>query len=299
MNSKANYEADLHCHTSASDGSLSPAATVKLACEIGLKCLAITDHDTIEGWPEADQAAKKRGIFLLKGIEINTDWDNKEIHILGYGMRDQDPDFLDELHTLQEKRLLRIEKILGKLRQLGVEISPAEVKQYAQGESVGRPHVAQAMIRKGAVSSIQDAFDRYLKIGAPAYVPRYKLTPVEAIHIIRQAGGVAVLAHPGASGADADIDKWVEAGLEGIEVYHPDHSLDDNIRYGRLAESLGLLATGGSDYHGPRIKPDIELGQWGVGLEVVARIVSKIGGNTLEICKKIGQSSDFDIFPTK
>ncbi|NLI93702.1 MAG: PHP domain-containing protein [Peptococcaceae bacterium] len=273
MKNKSKYEADLHCHTSASDGSLSPEDTVKLAKEKGLLALAITDHDTIEGWGEADKAAKESGILLLKGIEINTDWEGKEVHILGYGMKDQDPFFLEELLAIQKKRISRIEKILKKLRELGYEISFEEVIPYAHGESIGRPHVAQAMMRNGFVSSVKEAFDRFLRIGAPAYVPRYKLTPVEAIHIIRQAGGVAVLAHPGASGEEKHIQEWIDSGLQGLEVYHPDHTFADNIRYGMIAEKNGLIATGGSDFHGD-IKPDIELGEWGVGLDIVEQIIN-------------------------
>jgi predicted metal-dependent phosphoesterase TrpH len=270
------YEADLHCHTSASDGTLSPGECVRLAARRGLKALAVTDHDTIEGWPEAESIAKQCGIRLLRGIEINTDWNSREIHILGFEMRANNPVFQARLEELQSKRATRIKDILLKLNKIGHTIEFDEVMQYVSGKSAGRPHIAQAMVKHGVASNVRDAFDRYLKRGCPAYVPRYKLTPEEAIEIIRNAGGVAVIAHPGAQELGSEIDDWVKAGLQGIEVYHPDHSFQENIHYTMLAERLGLVITGGSDFHGPGIKPGIELGDWGVGLDAVEQILSLV-----------------------
>jgi len=276
VKSKSNYEADLHCHTTASDGSLSPEETVRLAKEKGLRALAITDHDTIEGWGKAEKASAQLGIVLLKGIEINTDWEGHEIHILGYGMKEHDPVFLNELRVIQKKRISRIEQMLEKLEQFGIRISFEEVMDFAHGESIGRPHVAQAMLRKGFAATTKEAFHHYLRIGAPAYVPRYKLSPSEAIHMIRQAGGVTVLAHPGAYKVETHLEEWIKAGLQGIEVFHPKHTFQDNIHYGMIAERMGLIATGGSDFHGPQTKPEVELGGWGVGMDVVIQIASKI-----------------------
>lgn len=272
MSPKPRYEADLHCHTTASDGLLSPADLVRHAFRKGLKALAITDHDTIKGWNEAEEAAESLGIELIPGIEINTDWEGREVHILGFGMEKNNQVFQNELHALQHKRVARIEKILEVLEKLRIEISLEDVLNYAGGESVGRPHVAQAMVEKGWADNVHSAFEHYLKRGAPAYVPRYKLSPVEAIRMIRQAGGAAVLAHPGHSRAESMIQIWVEEGLQGIEVVHPDHSADDSRRYRQIAEKSGLIATGGSDYHGHGIKPGIELGDWGTGLDVVEQL---------------------------
>ncbi|HHV63949.1 MAG TPA: PHP domain-containing protein [Peptococcaceae bacterium] len=269
---KAKYKADLHCHTTASDGILTPAEIVRLADERGLRALAITDHDTIEGWVEAEKFASQVGLRLIKGLEINTDWKGKEIHILGYGPGKEKGSLERFLEELRRKRVDRIEEILAKLSRLNIHLSLTEVKQYAKGQSIGRPHVVQAMMAKGYVSTYQEGFEKYLKIGAPAYVPRAKLTPTEAISIIREAGGVAVLAHPGNNVSQEEIQKWIEDGLQGIEISHPDHTPNQKKKYERLAFRNGLLATGGSDYHGPRVKPGVELGDWGVDLELVDQL---------------------------
>ncbi|NLM21115.1 MAG: PHP domain-containing protein [Peptococcaceae bacterium] len=266
------FEADLHCHTIASDGELSPEEVVELALEIRLKALAITDHDTIGSLARATQKAKKAGLYLLPGIEINTDGEGKEVHILGYGLDENNYYLKQKLQELREKRIDRVKKILHKLRKLGLEISFQQVVSVARGDSVGRPHIAQAMVEYGLASSFKEAFTKYLKIGAPAYVPREKITPVLAINIIRQAGGVAVLAHPGSNISQQEIEQWKREGLQGIEVSHPDHSPQQTEKYKIMAKELNLIATGGSDYHGPSIKPEVELGQWGTGLETLELI---------------------------
>lgn len=279
MVQKAKYEADLHCHTTASDGLLTPGDTILHALKRGLKALAITDHDTVDGWEEAGKAAESLGVQLISGIEINTDWEGKEVHILGFGMEKDNSRFRAELTDLQQRRITRAKEILEKLKTLKIDISLTDVMQYANGESVGRPHIAQAMVKKGYASGFKVAFDRYLKIGCPAYVPREKLNPVKAIKIIRDAGGVAVLAHPGANITESNIQQWVREGLQGIEIEHPDHSLDDKIRLDRIAARKGLIATGGSDYHGPAIKQGIDLGDWGVGLAIVHQLNRMIKQN--------------------
>ncbi len=272
MKSVPKYDADLHCHTSASDGESTPEEVVLLAAETGLKALAITDHDTVSGLEDAEKKARQLGIILVKGIEINTDGDGKEVHVLGLSMDEKKPYLKKKLVELQGKRIIRINEILEKLKKLRVDISYQEVLIYAKGESVGRPHVAQAMVKHGYVASFKEAFDRYLKIGSPAYVPRKKITPVLAIEIIREAGGVAVLAHPGDRILDSEIKLWINEGLQGIEVNHPDHSKQEIMKYTRITEKMKLIATGGSDYHGSGIKPGIKLGGWGVGLEVIDQI---------------------------
>ncbi len=279
MQRKAKYEADLHCHTAASDGLLSPGDTIRLAVRMGLQAMAITDHDTIDGWSEAQEVADKFKFKLVNGIEINTDWQGKEVHILGYGLNESDPVLQSQLLGIQGMRVERIKGILKKLEVLGMELSFFEVMQYVNGESAGRPHVAQAMVAHGFVTTVKEAFDQYLRIGSPAYVPRYKLTPTEAIRIIRDAGGVAVIAHPGSKFIESEIHEWTKVGLQGIEVSHPDHTFEDTIHYGIMAERLGLIATGGSDFHGPGIKPGIELGDWGVGLEIVENIEEMVKEN--------------------
>ena len=271
MKSKPMVQADLHCHTTASDGLLTPKELVERAASRGLKAIGITDHDTIGGWEEAQRAAESLPIQVIKGIEINTDWQKREIHILGY-LLDQTLAFCSQLTELQEKRIHRIIEIIRKLEIINLDIKFEEVRHYAQGDSMGRPHVAQALVNKGYAQDVREAFDRYLRVGRPAYVPRYKLTPVEAIKIIRDAKGVAVLAHPGSQHIEKEIEQLVEAGLQGIEVYHPDHSVEDSTRYGILAQKLGIIATGGSDFHGIRIKAGIDVGDWGVDFKVVDEI---------------------------
>lgn len=272
MSKKPKYAADLHCHSSASDGLLKPGEMVSLAAQNGLLGVAITDHDTIEGWREAELAAEEAGIILIKGVEINTDWKGKEVHILGFGMDENNIEFKSKLIEIQEKRVSRIKDILIKLNNVGMNVSFDEVSQYANGESMGRPHVAQAMVGKGYVESFKLAFNHYLRIGAPAYVPRYKLDPSQAIKIIRNAGGVTVLAHPGTQCLESEIPQWVEVGLQGIEANHPDHSFSEYTKYRKLSKKLGLLATGGSDFHGSSIKPGIDIGDWGVELDVVEQL---------------------------
>lgn len=277
MIKKAKYPADLHCHTTASDGLLSPEELIRLAAARGLKVVGITDHDTIDGWQEAQEAAGKAGINIIKGIEINTDWQGKEVHILGYCLKEGTSFLQNKLSDLQQKRLVRIKEILEKLKVLSINISLDEVLSMAKGKSVGRPHVAQAMVNRGYVQTFREAFERYLKIGRPAYVPRYKLEPEEAIAIIREAGGVAVLAHPGTQRLTEEISGWVKAGLGGIEVYHPEHSSTDTAEYRLIADRMGLISTGGSDYHGPGLHTSADPGDCGVELNVVHQLKEAAG----------------------
>ena len=267
------FEADLHCHTTASDGLLSPTELVQLAAKLGLKGIAITDHDTIQGWKEAEKAGANYQIRILKGIELNTTWYGKEVHILGYEVDSSSNHLTDKLRVLRNAREERMVEILGRFKDLGINISVDEVQRFSHGESIGRPHIAQALIERGYVRSIKEGFDLYLGTGAPAYVPRYKLTPEEGIHLIRDAHGVAVLAHPGVLRLEKGIPAWVKAGLQGIEVLHSQHNRDDEKRYLEIAEEYGLLTTGGSDFHGEASKPGVNLGGWGVPLDVMQQIL--------------------------
>jgi predicted metal-dependent phosphoesterase TrpH len=267
------YEADLHCHTTSSDGLLSPTELVQLAAKLGLKGIGITDHDTIHGWKEAEEAGAAHQITILKGIELNTNWENKEVHILGYEMDSSSKYFIDKLKGLRNAREKRIVKILDRLRNLGINLSIDEVQQFAQGESIGRPHIGQALVKRGYVTSIQEGFERYIGLGAPAYVPSLKLTPEEGIRLIRGAHGIAVLAHPGVLRLEEGVPAWVKAGLQGIEVRHSQHKPDDEKRYFKIAQEYGLLTTGGSDFHGEACKPGVNLGGWGVSMDVIKQIL--------------------------
>lgn len=267
------YEADLHCHTTASDGLLSPTELVQLAAKLGLKGLGITDHDTIQGWEEAVVAGNHYQIRILKGIELNTNWKGKEVHVLGYEVDRSSTLLTDKLKELRKAREKRLVEILDRFKGLGMNISVGEVQQFAHGESIGRPHIAQALIKRGYVKDIQEGFERYIGRGAPAYVPRYNLTPEEGIRLIREAHGVAVLAHPGVQRLEEGIPAWVQAGLQGIEVLHSQHNSDDELRYLEIAREYRLLPTGGSDFHGEVCKPGVNLGGWGVSLNVLQQLI--------------------------
>lgn len=265
-------EADLHCHTTASDGLFTPWELIQAASALGLKAVGLTDHDTVSGWSEGLKAGAEFGVDILRGIELNTEWEGIEVHILGYEPDPESSQLQNKLLELREARAERMLKILNRLRDLKIDITVEEIRRIARGESVGRPHVAQALLQRGYVKTIKEAFDRYIGLGAPAYVPRFKLTPEEAIQLIRKAGGIAVLAHPGIHQLGKLIPTWVKAGLQGIEVSHSEHTLEDERNYCALAEQFHLIKTGGSDFHGEERKPGVKLGGWGVSYEVVDQI---------------------------
>jgi len=265
-------EADLHCHTSASDGLLSPTEVVRLAAACGLRAVGITDHDTIDGWVEALAAGRKYGVDIVRGIELNTDWHGVEVHILGYEFDPESGELPRRLEGLRRARWQRMEAILDRLGELGIPLAVSEVERYVQGEAVGRPHIAQALVARGYARSMREAFERYLGQGAPAYVPRFKIAPEEGIRLIRAAHGVAVLAHPGVRHLDEGIPNWVKAGLQGIEVSHSEHGPAEEKHSRELGVKYHLVATGGSDFHGEARKPGVALGRWGVPYAVVEQI---------------------------
>lgn len=266
---------DLHSHTTASDGSLSPRELVREAVRRGVRVLAITDHDSTNGLADAlDEAAKHPPLTIVPGIEINTDVDGGEIHILGYFFRYEEAWFQTFLHEQREERIRRIHRIADRLAGLRMPIDPAEVFALVKEGSAGRPHVAQVMVNCGYVSSIREAFDRYLRTGAPAHVPRKKLAPVEAIAVIRRARGIPVLAHPGLADSDDLIPELVLGGLMGIECYYHEHSASQTASYLQMCTDLSLVATGGSDYHGPHLGRANPLGIPPVPLAAYERLKS-------------------------
>jgi 3',5'-nucleoside bisphosphate phosphatase len=241
---------DLHSHTTASDGALAPRDLVRLAARQRVDVLAVTDHDSTDGLPEAMEEAAHHGIEIVPGLEINCDVPGSEIHVLGYLMRWREEWFQDFLREQRAERAARVHRIVERLTELGMPLTADEVFAICQEGSPGRPHVAQAMVKRGYVKSVREAFDRWLHAGGPASVPRRRLTPVEAVQVIRKAGGVPVLAHPGLAQRDEMIPELVEAGLAGIETYYPEHSVKQIDAYRATCARLNLVATGGSDYHG-------------------------------------------------
>ncbi|HEX8523689.1 MAG TPA: PHP domain-containing protein [Tepidisphaeraceae bacterium] len=248
---------DLHCHSTASDGTLAPRDVVRLSRESNLSGLALTDHDTIAGVEEAEGAARELGITFLPGIEISCAFPTPgTLHMLGYGVDPQSAVLREMMRQLIEARDNRNPRIIAKLNQMGVAITMDEVEREAGGTVIGRPHVAAVLVRKGYVSSIKNAFDKYLGQGAPAFFDKERLEPRRALELIAQSGGLAVLAHPIQLRAsnDAELERvvkdLVDLGLAGIETIHSDHDAAHIEKYARLADRFGLLQTGGSDFHG-------------------------------------------------
>ena len=245
---------DLHSHTTASDGTLAPRELVQLAARHGVRVLAVTDHDSTSGVREAiDEARSLASLEIVPGLEINCDVPGAEIHVLGYCVDWEAPWFQEFLGAQREERRQRVYRIAERLAELGMPIEPDAVFALVKEGSAGRPHVAQAMVDRGYVKSIREAFDRYLSLNGPANVPRRRLTPAEAVRIIRRARGVPVLAHPGLANRDELIPELVDAGLLGIEAFYPEHSSGQITMYREMCARLGLVATGGSDFHGPRV----------------------------------------------
>ncbi len=265
--------ADLHVHTTASDGTLTPEEAVHEAARAGLYAIGIADHDSVDGIDRALAVAEDAGVVVVPGIEINTDVEKDELHILGYFVDHHSPVFREHVGKLKACRFDRGKAIVEKLNAVGVNISFQRVKEIADDASIGRPHVARAIVEAGYTGSINGAFGKYLIRGMPGYVERYKLTPVEAVKIVLEAGGVPVLAHPGhGKMAEPMLPELIEAGLRGLEAYHTDHDPKARKRFARMAECLGLIATGGSDSHGPGMVKDIRIGHATVGATAVVRL---------------------------
>lgn len=242
---------DLHTHTTASDGVLAPRELVRLAVKHGVRVLAITDHDSTDALAEAlAEAAQHPPLTIVPGLEINCDVEGAEIHVLGYFVDYQAPWFQDFLREQRAERIGRVHRICERLTELGLPITAEEVFAVAGEGAPGRPHVAQVMVKRGYVKSVREAFDRYLKANGAANVPRRRLPPGGAVEVIRKARGVPVLAHPGLADRDALIPELVQAGLMGIEAYYAEHTPGQTARYLDLCRRHGLVATGGSDFHG-------------------------------------------------
>ena len=255
---------DLHLHSLHSDGSDSPAALVAQGASLGLHALALTDHDTVSGVAEFLDAARERGIPATSGVELSTQFEQAELHLLGYGFDPENPGLLALLERGRRTRRERNLRMLARLAELGCPLDYAEVESIAGNpETVGRPHIAETLVRRGHVADVREAFERFLGPGAAAYIPRERFTTEEGIRVLHEAGGVAVWAHPHAGFSAASVRKilatLVPAGLDGLEAYHPRHSDGKIASALTIAHEHGLFATGGSDYHGS-FKPYIAMG---------------------------------------
>jgi predicted metal-dependent phosphoesterase TrpH len=242
--------ADLHVHTTASDGRYTPEEIWAMACRADLSHLAITDHDTLDGLL-ALTGREGAGPVLVPGIEFSTDLPDCEVHILGYHFDPADSELNRQIGIITRDRLDRAERMVAKLARLGYPVSCERVLAHAgDASAVGRPHVAAALVEKGYFPDVAAAFAVALEHGKPGYVPHYKLKPRDVVALIKGAGGLAVLAHPGLVGDDAVVRAMVGLGMDGIEAYHPDHDRAATEKYLAMAAELGLAVTGGSDFHG-------------------------------------------------
>jgi predicted metal-dependent phosphoesterase TrpH len=271
---------DLHLHTTHSDGSFSPAAVLEFGKAAGVTALAITDHDIVTAIPEALEAGSRLGIEIVPGVEISSRYGESELHILGYCINWRQERLNKRLKTLRESRHRRNPQIIEKLNGLGVDITYDEVQALAGTESVGRPHIARVLMNKRIVTSAKEAFDRYLADGRPAFVPRQLPEPAEAVAWIREAGGIAVLAHPTwvketSDGLRRLVERLKTAGLGGIEVHYSTHNAKQTSEYLSLAQQFDLLVTGGSDFHG-LTKPDIHVGTGRGDLKVAQALLDPL-----------------------
>lgn len=242
--------ADLHLHTQFSDGTYTPEELVDRAREAGLSAIALTDHDTVEGCPQATAACEQAGLEFIPGTELTADHKGTELHILGYYIDVESQQLIAEITKCQITRQERIRDMVRRLNDAGIALKADQVFKIANCKSPGRPHVARALVADGFCSSMDEAFERYLKRSRPAWVPKRRISAADAIALIHQAGGLAVMAHPGLNRTDAVIEPAVKAGLDGIECFHTKHSTATSERYLELADRYKLLVTGGSDCHG-------------------------------------------------
>jgi predicted metal-dependent phosphoesterase TrpH len=271
---------DLHMHSTASDGTLSPRELVEEAKKVGLKVMALTDHDTVDGIKEAKEKAKELDIEFICGIEFSTEYNGCEVHILGYFLDENNEKLLELLDKLKKERVERTKKILKKLEKYKCYLSMEDLEKEVKGDLISRSHIANAMMAKGFVYSKAEAFKIYLRTGGLAAEPKKELNALEAVKFIKEIGGVSSLAHPkltglGGGSLERLIIELKEQGLDAMEVYYPEQSDKETEMYKKLCDKYGLLYTGGSDFHGMN-RPETLLGVKGIGEEELKRLKNRI-----------------------
>lgn len=276
---------DLHIHSTASDGRLSPADIVHKAAELGLTIIAIADHDTVDGIAPALLAAKPfPQLKVIPSVEISTDAPSGEVHVLGYFLDYTDRRLRSTLDRSRHSRELRAQRMIAKLGELGIRIEWQRIQKIAGSGAMGRPHIAQAMLEKGYIDSLKEAFAKYIGRGAPAYVEREKVTPREAIELILRANGLPVLAHPlTVNDPEAIVIELKTAGLAGLEAYYDGYTADEGKQLVSLAKRHALIATGGSDYHGLDDTTETMIGGADVPMESVRQLMALAEQRALNI----------------
>jgi predicted metal-dependent phosphoesterase TrpH len=267
---------DLHTHSRASDGEFTASEVAARASAAGIGVWALCDHDTVAGLHEAGQAAERAGIRLVPGVELSVFLEKKEIHVLGHFIDPEHPSMRAFEDFLAEHRRGRMRQIVERLATLNVRVTEANIEKFSGGKTLGRPHVARAIVEAGAAATVKEAFDRYLGEGKPAYVGRYRLEVEDAVKLIRGAGGTATVAHPGVSKLERhELVRLRAAGVDGLEVLHADHVPSLREKFLRFAEELDLVPTAGSDYHGVTVSPDRKLGDVTMAAEDLARLEAR------------------------
>ena len=280
-------KADLHLHTTASDGVHAPDELVRMAAQQGFDTIAVTDHDSVDGLMKARAEGERLGVRVLSGVELGCTA-HREVHVLGYGFDPENRALMDFCKSRVSEREARAEKMIERLREAGKPVSMARVRELAKGV-IARPHIARALVEAGHASSVSDAFDRFLKPGRPTYVPREKVAVAEGVRLIREAGGVAVLAHPmelkmGETTLESLVGEWKAQGIEGVEVYHPSAANNHAAFLYAMTKRLDLLVTGGSDFHGEAVRKTgigEGLGRWQTMESDVSKLLARIRNHDL------------------
>jgi predicted metal-dependent phosphoesterase TrpH len=257
-------KADLHLHTTYSDGALSPYELIKKAKGAGLDIISITDHDSVGAIEEGVTIGKEHGLEVIPGMELSANLDQLEVHILGYFMDYRNASLLESLAVFREKRLRRAERIVGKLNRMNIPLNIESVVAHAAGNAIGRPHIATVMVNEGHAESYRQAFNKYLGDGRPAYERKEEFSPEDTVRLIASAGGLSFLAHPGRSLNDTLLARLIDSGLDGIEVVHPSHTPELVSYYRGIVNEYCLMECGGSDFHGGLKGDDEILGRFGV-----------------------------------